>query len=88
MKLKYEFSVREIMGDYILIPAGESALAFSKMMTTTEVGAFLCDHLQREYTREELLEKVLAEYEVDRQTASEDLDEFLTALRELDLLTE
>ena len=37
MKLKYEFSVREIAGDYVLVPLGEAALKLSGMITTNEV---------------------------------------------------
>ena len=86
MKLKYEFAVREIMDDYILVPMGEAALAFSSMITTSEVGAFLCGQLRKDVTREELLAKVLEEYDVDSQTAQADLDEFLGQLRQMELL--
>lgn len=88
MKLKYEFSVREIMDEYILVPVGESALEFSGMVTTTEVGAFLCGLLREETTRDALLAALLAEYEVDEATAGADLDEFLAAMGQADLLEE
>lgn len=88
MKLKYEFSVRQIMDDYILVPVGESALAFSGMVTTTEVGVFLCEKLQQNTTRDALLAAVLEEYDVDAETAGADLDEFLASMRKSGLLDE
>lgn len=86
MKLKYEFSVREIMDDYILVPVGESALEFSGMVTTTEVGAFLCDLLREETNRGALLAALLEEYDVDEVTAGADLDEFLASMDRAGLL--
>jgi len=86
MKLKYEFSVREIMDDYILVPVGESALEFSGMVTTTEVGAFLCGLLGENTTRDALLAAMLEEYEVDEETAGADLDEFLASMDRAGLL--
>lgn len=86
MNIKYEFAVREIMGDYILVPIGQSALAFAGMVTTTEVGAFLWKHLPSAQDEEELVELLLNEYDVDRETASADTAEFLQKLREMGIL--
>lgn len=86
MKLKYEFAVREIVGEYVMVPLGSSALEFSGMISTSETGAFLAEALKHEVTREELLGKVLENYDVDAQTAAADLDEFLALLRKLNVL--
>lgn len=88
MKMKYEFAARDIAGDYVLVPLGEAALHFSGMMTTTDVGAFIVQALAEELTLEELTEKLMAEYEVDADTAAADLKEFTDQLRKLDLLEE
>lgn len=88
MKLKYEFTIREIAGEYVLVPMGKSALAFSGMVTTNAVGAAVCRRLAEPATKEELLEAVCEEFTVDAETAREDLEEFLTLLRGADLLEE
>lgn len=86
MKLKYEFVVRNIVDEYVLVPMGDAALAFAGMITTSEVGAFLIELLKNDVTREEMARKLMAEYEVDADTAYGDLDEFLAQLKKLDLL--
>ena len=86
MRLKYDFSVREIVGEYVMIPMGRGALEFSGMISTSETGAFLVEALKHDVTREELLNKVLENYDVDEQTAAADLDEFLGLLRKLNIL--
>lgn len=88
MKLKYDFAVREIAGEYVLIPMGAAALQFSGMVTTNEVGAFLCEALKQETTREQLLSSLCREFETDEATAGADLDAFLAMLRRADILGE
>ena len=87
MKLKYQFVIREIMGEYAIVPSGEGALALSGMIVTNAVGACLWEALQEETTQEALVEKLLAEFEVDRETAEADVSEFLANLQNLELLS-
>lgn len=88
MKLKYEFAVREIVGEYVMVPLGEGALKFSGMISTSQTGATLVEALKEGATRQELLDTLLREYEIDEATAAADLDEFLAQLKGLNLLIE
>lgn len=88
MKMKYEFTVRNIAGDYVLVPLGEAALHFSGMMTTSDVGAFIVENLAKDISLEELTGKLMEEYNVDAGTAEADLKEFTDQLRKLNLLEE
>ena len=88
MKLKYDFAVREIVGEYVMVPLGKGALEFSGMISTSETGALLVEALKQDVTREDLLQKILDEYDVDLPTANADLDEFLNQLRKLKILIE
>ena len=88
MNLKYEFTIREIAGEYVLIPMGKSALAFSGMVTTNAVGATVCRRLAEPATKQELLEAICEEFAVEEETARRDLEEFLILLRGADLLEE
>ncbi len=88
MKLKYEFTVRELMGEYVLIPQGESALHLSGMIITNAVGAFLCEKLHQDMTKELLIHELLEEFEIDEATAYEDVTAFLQNLQSKELLSE
>ena len=88
MKLKYDFAVREIVGEYVMVPLGKGALEFSGMISTSETGALLVEALKPDVTREDLLQRILDEYDVDLPTANADLDEFLNQLRKLKILIE
>ena len=86
MKLKYNFALREIAGDYVLVPLGEAALAFSGMITTNEVGAFLWETLKEDVTKEQLVARVLEEFEVDQETAFHDIEEWSEQMEKIGLL--
>lgn len=80
MKVEKEFVLREIAGDYVIIPTGKTVLEFNGLATINEVGAFLWDLLQEETTEEKLVERILEEYDVDEPTAKADIREFLEML--------
>lgn len=54
-----------------------------------QTGSFVWDLIaRRRHDRDELLEAVLAEFEVDRATAAADLDTLLAEMRDRDLIAE
>lgn len=86
MKLKYEFVVREIAGDFVLVPMGKAALKLSGMISTNAVGAFLWEQLLEENSEERLAGKLVEAFDVDIITAENDVKEFLEQLQKLDLV--
>lgn len=86
MKFKKEFMLREIVGETILIPVGESNNHFNGIITINELGKFIWENLEYSENENILLDKILNEYEVDEKTAKDDLDEFLGKLREADII--
>ena len=87
MRIDKEFILREIAGDYIIIPAGRTALDFNGLITVNEVGVSLWNMLQNEVTFEELVQGILAEYDVEESVAREDIQEFLAALIDVGMIT-
>lgn len=88
MKLKNEMLLREVAGEIIAIPVGKTALNFNGMICLNEVGAEIWKGLQEKQSKEEILERILQEFEVSREEAAADLEEFLQQLRHNDLLEE
>lgn len=86
MKIEKEFVLREIAGDYILVPVGKTALDFNGLITVNEIGAFLWEKLQEDVSVEDLLAEVLKEYDVDEATAREDIEEFIDSLRKSEII--
>ncbi len=86
MKLKLEFVLREIAGDLLLIPAGKTALDLNGMLTLNEVGAEIWKLLPEVESEDEIVARLLADYEVDETTLRADVTEFLATLRSLGIV--
>jgi hypothetical protein len=88
VRISDQFILRQIAGEYIIIPTGQTTLKFNGMITVNEQGAFLWEALKEEITEDALVDAVLAEYDTDRQTAQVDVAEFLEVLRQKRILNE
>ena len=88
MKVSNDFILREIAGEFILVPVGAAAATFNGLITLNETGKTVFQALQKERTVQELTDQVTAEYEVDANTARADVEEFLGQLRALGALVE
>ena len=86
MEIKKELIKRDIAGDTVLVPVGHTVYEANGLFVLNEVGAFLWDLLPKAQNRQELLEAILAEYEVSEQEAGKDLDAFLTKLEEMEII--
>lgn len=82
MQVGKEFVLREIAGEYIIIPTGKMVSRFNGLITVNEVGVSLWNMLQEDVTLEQLVDGVLEEYEVEESVAREDILEFLEKLRQ------
>lgn len=86
MKLRYELVLRHVAGETILVPLGEAAKKYSGLFAVNELGAFLWEHIPEAETEAALVNLVLEDYEVSREEAEQDVQEFLGKLREMGLL--
>lgn len=86
MKLKMQFILRDIVGETVLVPINESTSNFNGLITVNELGKFIWENLESSENEEDLLHKILEEYEVEKEVAKEDLNEFLDKLRQVDII--
>ena len=81
MKISKEFILREIAGEYILVPVGKTALTFNGLVTVNEVGALIWGMLEKGSDVSTIVNGILDEYDVDEQTATADVLEFISYLK-------
>ena len=86
MKIKDGFILREVADSYIVVAVGEAVKTFNGIVNLNETGAFLWKALETGATKEELLAKLTAEYDVDEDTAKKDIDAFVAKLEEAKLI--
>ena len=88
MKVSKDFILRQIADEYMLVPIGQAATRFNGLISMNEIGHFIFQALSEETTEDQVADKIIAEYDVDRETALQDLREFLQQLRDLGALSE
>ena len=86
MKLDKNIIVREIAGEFILIPTGSSALKMTGIFAVTEVGAEIWKKLTEGKEEEKIIAELLEDYEVTEEELRADYAEFLTKLEDNGLL--
>ena len=56
------------------------------MITLNDSGSFFWDCLTHETTIDEVVEKVISEYDIDEETAKRDIEKFIKMLEDNNLL--
>ena len=87
MKLKYEFVVNNVAGETVAVSVGNTAGAFNGYIKLNDTGAFIFNALKDDATREEIINKLMAEYpDASQEDATESVDELINKLNEAELL--
>ena len=79
MKIKEGFILRSVAGQTVVLPTGDE-LDLNVMITLNETGTFLWEHLQEETDENALVAALLAEYDVDEETARKAVQGFAAKL--------
>lgn len=88
MKLKDGFIKSKLGEECLVVPVGAQTVDFRGLITLNETGEFLWEILTEEKTEDELVKALLAEYDVDEETAKKDVHAFLDTLSEKGFLEE
>lgn len=86
MKIKKQLVKRSIAGDVILVPVGSASLELKGLLTLNETGERIWDLLPECADRDEIVRKLMEEYDIDEATLRSDTDEFIDTLEKLDIL--
>ena len=86
MKIKEGFILRKVGIQYVVAATGKASENFNGMMRLNESGAFAFRLLQEGITKDELVRRIVAEYDVGEEAARRDVENFLAALDEANAL--
>lgn len=85
MKIKEGFILRNVAGNHVVVPVGQATIDFNGMMSLNDSGAFLFEKLQQGIERDELIDALTEEYDVTRDVAENDVDNFINKVKGEDL---
>lgn len=81
MKIKSGFVVRSIAGESVVVALGAASKTFNGIIKLNDTGRFIWDRLAMGCEAEELVEAILAEYDIDRATAEADVKVYIETLK-------
>lgn len=83
MQINRDFTIQKVGNSYVAVAVGETSKTFHGMVRLNETGAFLWKLMaEKDCTEEELIEAMLAEYEVDRETVTADVRRIVSTMAE------
>lgn len=81
MKRSHDFLLRDVAGTLVIVPVGAAVSAFPGMITLNGTGAYIWELLETEQTVETLTQALVARYEVDSDSARQDVEAFVNKLQ-------
>ncbi len=76
-KKRQGFVEKVIGNEVVIVPLVGAVAQMEKVFSLNELGSFICNKLNNEMTKEQILDVILQEFDVDRTTADKDLEQFL-----------
>ena len=86
MKLKPDFQIVQMANDYMLVPTGDQIDSFNGTVILNEVSAFILNQLKEDLEKEDLVERLVMEFDVDPATAREDVDVAVEKIKQIGIL--
>ena len=86
MKLKPDFQIVQMANDYMLVPTGDQIDSFNGTVILNEVSAFILNQLKEDLEKEDLVERLVMEFDVESATAWEDVDAAVEKMKQIGIL--
>ena len=88
MKLKDQIILREVAGQYVIVPTGKRVQEVTSIVYISSSAAYLWNYMKdHEFTREDLVNRIMEHYVgVTEEKAGADVDRFLKILEDNNIL--
>lgn len=88
MKLKDGLMLREVAGQYVIVPTGKRVREVTSIVYISSSAAYLWEYMKdHEFEKEDLVERILEHYvRVTREKAAADIEKFLKTLADNNIL--
>lgn len=80
MKLSKNFALRQVANTWVVFPLADSTVNFNGLLKLNDSGVILWRALESGADRDALADALTSEYDVSRETALADVDEFIETL--------
>lgn len=80
MKIKENYVMREVAGQAIVIAIGEESKHFKGMINLNQTGSDVWRYMEKGLDLNEIARKIAEKYEVDENTAAQDIKKMMDRL--------
>ncbi len=88
MKIKEGYILKSVAGSNVVIATGAERMDFDGIITFNDTGAEIFNMLDGRYTEEEIVEKLVKDYEIPYETAKTDVTNLIEKMRKQGLIEE
>ena len=88
MKLLYTFENVNLDGEIMAVPVGDNSENLHGMLRLNETAAFILDCLKEDTTEEKIVDKILTEYEGDRNEIAGYVSDYIAELKQAGVISE
>ncbi len=86
MRIREGFRLKKIVDEWVVFSTGKRAIDYKGTLLLNDVAAIIFSGIKNGKNREEILDSLLSEYDIDRATAEKDIDEYVKQLKELNII--
>ena len=87
MKLKDGLVLRQVAGQFVIIPTGKRVREITNTVYISSSAAFLWDYMKEPFTKDQLIDLIMQQYTgVTREIAEADITSFLETLKRDNIL--
>jgi len=72
---------RKTGNEYVLVPVANNIADMNSVYTLNETGAFIWEQIDGKKSVKDLIEILIVEYQIDRETATEDVLSFIEEMK-------
>lgn len=83
MKRNDEFLLKDVAGMAVLVPFGSKSFDINGLIKLNETAKFLWEHSEDGFTAETLIDDLMNEYNIDRETAAESVEIYIDKMKEV-----
>ena len=83
MKIVQNFQIVDLGGEIVMVPTGQAGERFHGIVRLNETAAFIVNCLKKETTPDQIVDDLLAEYDVERSDAARHVNALLVRLDEI-----
>lgn len=81
MKIKPGYLLREVAGQFIVVPVGNQAISFNGIITLNKSGKVIWEVMQKETSKDEIIHALKEVFEVSDEVAMKDVNTFIETLK-------